>query len=158
MNDHSTGHTGGQSDGNDDGTARSGAHAAGNSSANMPLGTLISRLLQEVSDLLRGELRLAREEAKQHLLSLKGAAICFGLAAAFAFIGCLALLACLHFALVAAGLPPYAAAGSVAGVALCAALICVALANRALKDLSHPLRRTGQQAGEDMRLIKESLQ
>ncbi|MBO0347340.1 phage holin family protein [Roseibium limicola] len=122
------------------------------------IGTLFSRLLQEVSQLLRGEVQLAKQELKVQVLNLQTAALFFALAFILVFGGLLALLACAHFGLVAAGLPPVGAAAIIAATALVLAGLCGFIGARCLKSLSNPLRRTTHQTAEDTRLIKESLQ
>lgn len=138
---------------------RDEAHTSSQSRAGtgLPLGTLISELLGEISTLLRGEIRLAQAEMKREAVKLRSAGLWFAAAGFFAFSAFLALLASAHYALIAAGLPPYAAAGAIGVIAILGAGLSAWAGVSRLKSLNSPLERTAHQTAQDVRMIKESL-
>lgn len=120
------------------------------------IGTILTRLLDELSQLLRGEILLAKEEAKLQLLSLRTAAVFFACAFIFMLAALLALLASANYGFIAAGFPPYSAAALTGVIALALAGVCAYAGARSLNSISKAFKRTSAQAGEDARLIKES--
>lgn len=116
----------------------------------------VRRLFEDGSDLIRKEIALARAEVTAKLSERLQAAIWFAVAGLLALMVLLLVLETIIFALVAAGLPPWAACLCVAAATAILAACAFGYGRSELRSELAPTRSMAQ-INEDVRTVKEQL-
>ncbi len=133
--------------------ARSAAPQSLGNDSEPSIGDLVSQAIQDVTQLVRCELALAKLELRKDARRL-GLAV--ALLAIAAFAGCLILVMlcwALAYGLVALGIYPWAAFLIVAGVLLLMALLAILIVVIKVRGVSG-LRKTRQTVQQDLALLK----
>ncbi len=122
-----------------------------------PTGTLLSDAARALSDLVRGEIALARAELEENIRKAVGGLILVVLAVAVALAALDVLAGAAVAALVAQGLSAGWSAFIVAAVLVLAAVVLAALGLRALAPSKLFPRRTARNIRRDAQNLKEIL-
>jgi hypothetical protein len=116
----------------------------------------VRRLVEDGSDLVRKEIALARAEVMAKISERVQAAVWFAVAGVLGLMVLLLVLETIVFALVAAGLPPWAACLCVAVAAAILALCAFGYGRSEMRSELAPTRSMAQ-INEDVRTVKEQL-
>lgn len=119
------------------------------------LGTLVADLFRETTDLLRGEVRLAKAELAEKVTQVETGAVSFAIAYVLCFLGVLLLLEAIVFALTNV-LPAWAAALVVGAVVLGIGLAFLSKAKKNLSMRNMSLKATQESLRKDKQVLKEA--
>lgn len=119
------------------------------------IGTLVADLFRETTDLLRGEVRLAKAELAEKVTQVETGAVSFVIAYVLSFLGVLLLLEAVVFAL-ANVMPAWAAALIVGAVVLAIGLVFLSKAKKNLNMRNMALTATQESLRRDKQVLKEA--
>lgn len=118
------------------------------------LGALVADLFRETTDLLRGEVRLAKAELAEKVTQVETGAVSFAVAYVMCFLGVLLLLEAAVIAL-ANVVPGWAAALIVGAIVLAIGFVFLGKAKKNLSVRNMTLKATQESLRKDKQVLKE---